>query len=182
MKLIRISCCSALINPFYLMVEDSENKYSLSIRSLRLLASLLAGAIIAQALGCLITYLSMQDTQAAGMASQLLIEHLSYYFLGCAFLILSLCNLLVKRGVSQFKTIRLPSLILMFCVALTSFLIIPRMDYLQEIALQDGLPVMLSPFANYFAILITIMLLLLFVQILIGVLIVWRLSASNHPR
>ena len=134
-------CCSALINPFYLMVEGLEKNYILSIRFLRLLAYLMTGAMIAQALGCLITYLSMQDTQAAGMVCQLLIQHLSYYFLGCAFLILSLCNLLVRRGVSQLKIIRLPSLILILCVALTSFLIIPRMDYLQEIALQDGLPV-----------------------------------------
>jgi len=164
------------------MVEGLVNQYTLSIRFLRLLAYLMTGAIIAQALGCLITYLSMLDTQVAGMVSHSLIQHLSYYFLGVAFLILSLCNLLVRRRISQLKTIRLPSLILILCVALTSFLIIPRMDYLREIALQDGLPVMLSPFANYFAILNGITVLLLCAQILSSVLIAWRLSAPLLPK
>lgn len=164
------------------MVEGLENQHTLSIRFLRLLAYLMTGAIIAQALGCLITYLSIQDAQVAGMVSHLLIQQLSYYFLGCAFFILSLCNLLVRRGVSQLKTIRPALLILILCVALASFLIIPRMDYLREIALQDGLPVMLSSFANYFAILNGITVLLLCAQILISALIVWHLSAPNHPR
>ena len=74
------------------------------------------------------------------------------------------------------KTIRLPSLTLIVSIAVASFLLIPRMDYLRETALQDGMPVMLSPFANYFAILNSLTLLLLCVQIFSSALIVWRLS------
>lgn len=158
------------------MVEDTENPYRFSIRFLRLLASMLAGAIIAQACACLCIHYLVQDSQAAGMMSDLLIQHLAYYFLACAFLILSISNLLVRRGIYSLSIIRLPSLILVLFISLASFLLIPRMDYLRETALQDGLPVILSPFASYFAILNAILIMLLCAQILTSTLIAWRLS------
>lgn len=176
MKLITAFCCSALINPFYPMVEASRTQYHLALRLLRLLAGLVAGGTVAEALGCLTTYLLMEDTQAGGMMAHLLMQHLSYWFLGCAFVILSLSNLLIKRGLYPLKVIRLPSLILIACVAIASFLLIPRMDYLRETALQDGMPVMLSPFANYFLILNSLTFLLLCTQIFSSVQLAWRLS------
>ena len=165
MKPIPIFCCSALINPFYPMVEAPHTQYYLTLRLLSLLASLIAGGTLAQALGWLAAYLLMEDAQAGGMLAHLVMQHLSYYFLGCAFVILSLSNLLIKRGMSALKKIRLPSLILIACVAIASFLFIPRMDYLRETALQDGMPVMLSPFAHYFVMLNSLTFLLLCAQI-----------------
>ena len=182
MKPIPAFCCSALINPFYPMVETPSTQYHLTLRLLRLLASLMAGGTVAQALSCIIAYLLMADAQAGGMLAHLLMQHLSYYFLGCAFIILSLSNLLIKRGVSWLKAIRLPSLILIACVAIASFLLIPRMDYLRETALQDGMPVMLSPFASYFAILNSLTLLLLFAQIFSSALVAWRLSNTQSTQ
>ncbi len=181
MKLIQTLCCSALINPFYPMVEAHQNQYPLSHRLLRVIAGFIAGGTMAQSLGCLSAYLLMEDSQAAGMIAHLLIQHLSYYFLGCAFVLLSLSNILIKRGVSRLKAIRVPSLILIICVAATSFLLIPRMDYLQETALQDGMPVMASPFANYFVMLNGILLVLLSIQIFSSCLIAWRMSDSQSP-
>ncbi len=171
MKLISAFCCSALINPFYPMVEAPSTQYRLSLRLLQFLAS-----FIAQALGCVTVYLLMEDSQAAGMMAHLLMQHLSYYFLGCAFVILSFSNILIRRGIFQLKVIRLPSLTFIVCVAVASFLLIPRMDYLRETALQDGMPVMLSPFANYFTILNSITFLLLCTQIFSSGLMAWRLS------
>jgi len=179
MKPIQAFCCSALINPYYPMVESPKTQHSLSLRLLRLLALLIAGGTIAQAFGCLIAYLSMEDSQAGGMLAHLIIQHLSYYFLGCTFVIMSLSNLLIKRGISTLKTTRLPSLILILCVAIASFLLTPRMDYLRETALQDGMPVMLSPFANYFAILNGLTLLLICAQIFFSALVAWRLCGSK---
>jgi hypothetical protein len=181
MKLIQTLCCSALINPFYPMVEVPATQYSLSRRLLRILGCLMAGAIISQALGCFIPYFLMEDSQAAGMMANLLMQHLSYYFLICTFIILSLSNILIKRGLSQLKAVRLPSLILILSVAVASFLLIPRMDYLRETALQDGVPVMFSPFASYFAILNSITFLLLCAQIFSSSLIAWRLSDIELP-
>lgn len=179
MKLIPTLCCSALINPFYPMVEASTIKYRLSLRLMRLLACLMAGGIMAQALGCLAPYLLMEDSQAAGMIAHLLMQHLSYYFLGCAFIILSLSNILIKRGISQLKVVRLPSLILIVAVGVANFLLIPRMDYLRETALHDGMPVMLSPFANYFVIVNSLTFILLCIQIFSSALVAWRLSNTQ---
>ena len=159
------------------MVEVIRNQYSFAYRLLRFLANLLAGGVIAQALGCVSAYVSMSDTQAAGMLAHLIMQHLAYYFLACGFVILSVANILIKRGGSSLKSIRLPSLVLMLTVALANFLIIPRMDYLQETALLDGMPVMLSPLAHYFEILNFLLLFLVLVQIFSSALVALRLSA-----
>ena len=164
------------------MVEVIRNQHSFAYRLLRFFANLLAGGVIAQAIGCLTAYASMSDTQAAGMLAHLIMQHLAYYFLGCGFAILSLANILIKRGVSSLKSIRLPSLILMLTVSLANFLLIPRMDYLQETALLDGMPVMLSPFAHYFAILNFLLLFLVLAQIVSSALVAWRLNALQSSQ
>lgn len=182
MKLISTLCCSALINPFYSMVEVPGTQYLFSIRLMRLLAGFIAGGTFALAFGCITPYLLMEDPQAASMMSDLLMQYLSYYFLGGAFIVLSLSNVLIKRGIFRLRVIRLPSLVLIVCVAVTSFLLIPRMDYLRETALQDGLPVLQSPFANYFVLLNSLVLLLLCAQIFSSTLVAWRLSDAKLPQ
>ena len=158
------------------MVEVTKPQHPLTYRLIRLLAYALAGGIIAQAFSCLAVYLLMNDSQAAGMVANIVTQHLSYYFLGCAFAILSITNILIKRGASPLKNIRFPLLITMMAVAAVSFLLIPRMDYLRETALIDGMPVMLSPFANYFQVLNILVLMLLLTQIIASVLVAWRLT------
>ncbi|MEI6182931.1 MAG: hypothetical protein WCP25_06485 [Polynucleobacter sp.] len=158
------------------MVEVIKTHHPLACRLLRLTAYILAGGVLAQAFSCLASYYLIYDSQAAGMLAHLLIQHLSYYFLGGTFVILSLSNVLIKKGLSFLISIRIPSLTLILAIAATSFLLIPRMDYLREAALLDGMPVMLSPFANYFLILNSLTLVFLIVQIALSVLIAWRLS------
>lgn len=164
------------------MVEVIQTQYSFAYRLLKFFANLLAGGVIAQAIGCVLAYTSMSDTQAAGMLAHLIMQHLAYYFLGCGFAILSLANILIKRGGSSLKVIRLPSLVLMLAVALANFLLIPRMDYLQETALLEGMPVMLSPLANYFEILSYLLLLLVLAQIVSSTLVAWRLSGLQSSQ
>ena len=176
MEPIPTLCCSALINPLLIMVEVSKKQYRIACHAIRLLAYFMAGATLAQALGCFAAYYVMEDSQAAGMLAHLLMQHLSNYFLGCAFIILSLSNVLIKRGLSQLKAVRFPSLTLIISLAVASHLLIPRMDYLRETALQDGLPVMFSHFANYFAILNGLTFFLLCTQIFSSILVAWRLS------
>jgi hypothetical protein len=161
------------------MIEVPKSQYRLPFFLIRILAYLMAGAIFIQALGCLAAYLLMMDSQAAGMLAHLLMQNLSYYFLGCTFIILSLSNLLIKRGISQLKRVRWPLLILAVSVATASFLLIPRIDHLRETALEDGMPVMLSPFANYFVILNSIVFLLLCAQIFCSTLVTWRLARDG---
>jgi len=161
------------------MVEVIRTQHVLAFKLLRFLAYLLAGGVIAQAIGCLLAYGSMTDAQAASMVAHIVVQHLSYYFLGCAFAILSIANILIKRGAHSLKNVRLPALILMMATAVVSFLLIPRMDYLRETALLDGMPVMLSPFASYFQVLDALVILLLLTQIISSVLIAWRFSAEK---
>ena len=158
------------------MVEATKTHHPLAYRLLRLIAYILAGGVLAQAFSCLASYYLIYDSQAAGMLAHLLIQHLSYYFLGGTFVILSLSNVLIKKGISSLTSIRIPSLTLILVIAATSFLLIPRMDYLRETALLDGLPVMLSPFANYFLILNSLTLVFLIAQVALSVSIAWRLS------
>ena len=179
MKLIPTLCCNALFNPIKFMVEPSQIQYPLACQLLRFIAYLLAGGMIAQFFSCLIAYFLIGDSQAAGMVAQLIVQHLSYYFLGCAFVILSLANMLIKRGVYSLRKIRLPSLILILIISATSFLLIPRMDYLRETALLDGMPVMLSYFANYFLMLNGLTLVLVVTQIFYSALLAWNLSSAQ---
>jgi len=161
------------------MVEITRPQHYFTYQLLRFLACILAGGIISQAIACLVAYLLINDSQAAGMVANIVVQHLSYYFLGCSFAILSIANILIKRGAYSLKNVRLCLLILMMAVAAVSFLLIPRMDYLRETALLDGMPVMLSPFANYFQVLDVLVILLILTQIISSALVAWRLVYSE---
>ncbi len=158
------------------MVESTQDQYQFAKRFLRFISYLLLGGVIAQLFSCMSAYFFIGDTQAAGMLAHILIQQLSYYLLACTFIILSLANVLIKRGQYGLRAIRIPSLLLILVTATTSFLLIPRMDYLRETALLDGMPVALSPFANYFAILNGLTFALVMTQIICCGLMAWRLS------
>jgi hypothetical protein len=158
------------------MVESTQDQYQFAYRFLRFISYLLLGGVIAQLFSCLSAYLFIGDTQAAGMVAHIVIQHLSYYILGCTFIVLSLANVLIKRGRHDLKTIRIPALMLILATSASSFLLIPRMDYLRETALLDGMPVALSPFANYFEILNGLTFILVATQIVCCGLLAWRLS------
>ena len=158
------------------MVESTQDQYQFAKRFLRFISYLLLGGVIAQLFSCMSAYFFIGDTQAAGMLAHILIQQLSYYLLACTFVILSLANVLIKRGQYGLRAIRIPSLLLILITATTSFLLIPRMDYLRETALLDGMPVALSPFANYFAILNTLTFVSVIIQIVCCGLMAWRLS------
>lgn len=161
------------------MVEIIRSQHPIADRLLRFLAFILAGGIISQIIACLAAYSLINDSQAAGMVAHIVVQHLSYYFLGFTFAILSIANILIKRGAYALKKIRPYLLILLLAVAATSFLLIPRMDYLRETALLDGMPVMLSPFAYYFQILNVLVIVLLLAQLISSVLVAWRLVDSE---
>ena len=158
------------------MVESTQDQHQFAKRFLRFISYLLLGGVIAQLFSCMSAYFFIGDTQAAGMLAHILIQQLSYYLLACTFVILSLANVLIKRGQYGLRAIRIPSLLLILFTATTSFLLIPRMDYLRETALLDGMPVALSPFANYFVILNTLTFVSVIIQIVCCGLMAWRLS------
>lgn len=164
------------------MVETFQDQYRLAYRILRFTSYLLLGGVIAQFFSCLSAYLIIGDSQAAGMLAHILIQHLSYFLLGSTFVILSLANVLIKRKQYELRTIRIPALLLILVTAASSFLLIPRMDYLRETALLDGMPVALSPFANYFAILNGLTFVSVVTQIICCGSIAWRLSKPRSTQ
>jgi hypothetical protein len=151
-------------------------RYARAVRLLQLLSVILSVLLLAQTVYLLVVHYQSSDSQAAGMLADLMIENLSSYILGLIFIILSMSNILIKRGLFELKRLRLPSLILTAATAIPSFLLIPRMDYLRETALAEGFPVILSPFARYFFLLNTMEILLLMIQIACGLILTWRLS------
>jgi hypothetical protein len=164
------------------MVETFQDQYRLAYRILRFTSYLLLGGVIAQFFSCLSAYLIISDSQAAGMLAHILIQHLSYYILGCTFITLSLANVLIKREQYGLRVIRIPALMLILVTAASSFLLIPRMDYLRETALLDGMPVALSPFANYFAILNGLTFASIVTQVICCGLMAWHFSQPRSTQ
>ena len=151
-------------------------RYAHVVRLLQLFSVMLSVLTLAQTVYLLLVHYQSSDSQAAGMLADLMIEEFSLYILGLILIILSMSNILIKRGLFELKMLRLPSLILTAATFIPSYLLIPRMDYLRETALADGFPVMLSPFARYFFFLSAMEFLFLMIQIACGLILAWRLS------
>jgi uncharacterized membrane protein YozB (DUF420 family) len=135
---------------------------------------LLGGGLIAQLLSVIVVRIASSDIQAGGMLADIITQYLANYFLGIAFIVLSVSNLLIKRGLMEYKRLRLPTIILAASTAIVAFMLIPRMDYLRETALQDGLPVLYAPSAAYFITLSALSTSLLLIQLASGGVLLWR--------
>ena len=90
-----------------------------------------------------------------------------------------LANLLVTRGLAQYKMIRLILLGMLICATAASFVLIPWLDTLRDQALLEGMPVMLSPSADLFRKLHGVSSVLFLIQSALGIYLVWHLTKSN---
>jgi uncharacterized membrane protein YozB (DUF420 family) len=153
---------------------EPANLYRPTQRFISCLCLLLGGGLIAQLLSIIVVRVASSDIQAGGMLADIITQYLANYFLGIAFLVLSVSNLLIKRGLVEYKRLRLPTIILAASTAIVAFMLIPRMDYLRETALQDGLPVLYAPSATYFITLSALSISLLLVQLASGGVLLWR--------
>jgi hypothetical protein len=125
-------------------------------------------------LSLIVVRIASTDIQAGGMLADIITQYLANYFLGIAFIVLSVSNLLIKRGLVEYKRLRLPTIVMAISTAIVVFILIPRMDYLRETALLDGLPVLYSASAAYFTTLAALATSLLFIQLVSGGMLVWR--------
>jgi uncharacterized membrane protein YozB (DUF420 family) len=153
---------------------EPANPYSSTRRFISCLCLLLGGGLIAQLLSILVVRIASSDIQAGGMLADIITQYLANYFLGIAFIVLSVSNLLIKRGLVEYKRLRLPTIILAASTAIVAFMLIPRMDYLRETALLDGLPVLYAPSAAYFITLSALSTSLLLIQLASGGVLLWR--------
>jgi hypothetical protein len=148
--------------------------YSAARRFISCLCLLLGGGLLAQLVSIIVVRIASTDIQAGGMLADIITQYLANYFLGIAFIVLSVSNLLIKRGLVEYKRLRLPTIVLAASTAIVAFMLIPRMDYLRETALQDGLPVLFSASAGYFTSLAALATSLLLMQLASGGILVWR--------
>jgi hypothetical protein len=153
---------------------DSIDPYSTTRRFMTCLCLLLGGGLLGQLLSIIVVRIASSDIQAGGMLADIITQHFANVILGIAFLVLSVSNLLIKRGLVEYKRLRLPAIILAISTAIVAFILIPRMDYLREAALQDGLPVLFSDSAAYFTTLAALATSLLLIQLASGGVLVWR--------
>ncbi|WP_215387679.1 DUF4149 domain-containing protein [Polynucleobacter sp. AM-7D1] len=134
--------------------------------------SLLAvGYLVAPAI-----FSTMSDRQAAGMVAGSIFKLEAYLSLIVCIGLMVLANLLVNRGLNQFRIIRWLLLAMLLCSLAAAFVFIPWMNTLRDTALDQGMPVMLSPSATLFGRLHGASSILFMLQSLLGIFLVWRLT------
>ena len=163
-----------MLQPTSINAAKSGDPYSATGRFITCLCLLLGGGLLGQLLSLIVVRIASTDIQAGGMLADIITQYLANYFLGIAFIVLSVSNLLIKRGLVEYKRLRLPTIVLAISTAIVAFMLIPRMDYLRETALQDGLPVLFSDSAAYFTTLAALATSLLLIQLASGGVLVWR--------
>ena len=163
-----------MLQPTSINAAKSGDPYSATRRFITCLCLLLGGGLLGQLLSLIVVRIASSDIQAGGMLADIITQYLANYFLGIAFIVLSVSNLLIKRGLVEYKRLRLPTIVLAISTAIVAFMLIPRMDYLRETALLDGLPVLYSDSAAYFTTLAALATSLLLIQLASGGMLVWR--------
>jgi hypothetical protein len=123
---------------------------------------------------------TMTDRQAAGMVAVSIFKLEAYLSLTVCICLMVLANLLVNRGLYQFRTIRWILLAMLLCSIAAAFILIPWMNALRDDALVQGMPVMLSPSATLFGRLHGASSILFMLQSALGIFLVWRLSKHQY--
>ena len=142
-----------------------------------LIAGLWVGSLLA--VGYLVApaiFSTMSDRQAAGMVAGSVFKLEAYLSLIVCIGLMVLANLLVNRGLNQFRVIRWLLLAMLLCSLAAAFVFIPWMNTLRDNALDQGMPVMLSPSATLFGRLHGASSILFMLQSLLGIILVWRLT------
>lgn len=142
-----------------------------------LIAGLWVGSLLA--VGYLVApaiFSTMTDRQAAGMVAGSIFKLEAYLSLIVCIGLMVLANLLVNRGLNQFRLIRWLLLAMLLCSISAAFIFIPWMNTLRDNALVQGMPVMLSPSATLFGRLHGVSSILFMLQSLLGITLVWRLT------
>lgn len=142
-----------------------------------LIAGLWVGSLLA--VGYLVApaiFSTMTDRQAAGMVAGSIFKLEAYLSLIVCIGLMVLANLLVNRGLNQFRIIRWLLLAMLLCSLAAAFVFIPWMNALRDSALDQGMPVMLSPSATVFGRLHGASSILFMLQSLLGIFLVWRLT------
>jgi hypothetical protein len=145
-----------------------------------LIAGMWVGSILA--VGYLVAptiFTTLTDRQVAGMVAGSVFKAEAYLSIIICIALMVLANLLVTRGLNQYRTIRLLLLAMLICSAAASFVLIPWLDSLRDQALLEGMPVRLSPSADLFRKLHGASSVLFLIQSALGIYLVWHLTKTH---
>ena len=151
--------------------HDGAQRLFILIAGLWVGSMLAVGYLVAPAI-----FSTMTDRQAAGMVAGSVFRLEAYLSLIACIGLMVLANLLVNRGLNQFRFIRWLLLAMLLCCMAAAFIFIPWMNALRDDALLQGMPVMLSPSATLFGRLHGASSILFTLQSLLGIFLVWRLT------
>ena len=146
-------------------------------RLIFVLSGLWFGAILA--VGYLVAptiFMSLPDRQLAGEVAGEIFKNTTLLTVSVQVLLMFLVNGLVKRGLSQYRTIRWYLLIILLLAVIGGFVIQPWMNELKLIAQQSGLAVMASPHATTFGRLHGVSSILFLCEALLGLTMLWKIS------
>lgn len=123
---------------------------------------------------------TLTDRQVAGMVAGSIfrVEALISAILCIALMVLA--NLLINRGLTQYRFIRWLLLGMLLCSLAALFVFIPWMNTLRDEALLKGMPVMLSPSASLFGRLHGVSSAVFLIQSALGLYLLWRLTKNTH--
>lgn len=119
---------------------------------------------------------TLTDRQVAGMVAGSIFRVEALLSTVVCIALMVLANLLVNRGLAQYRLIRWILLAMLLCSVAASLVFIPWMNTLRDEALLQGMPVMLSPSANIFAKLHGASSIVFLIQSTLGIYLIWRLS------
>ena len=163
------------------MTAAGAPRYAAAQRLFLLICGVWVGSLFA--VGYLVVptiFTALQDRQVAGMIAAAIFQVEAYFSVVVCLGLLVLANLLVRRDVEHYRSIRWIILVLLLCSVLTCFGLIPYMDALRQEALLLGVPVMASPSASLFGRLHGISSGLFLIQSLLGLWMVWRLTRQPN--
>lgn len=151
--------------------HDGAQRLFILIAGLWVGSLLTVGYLVAPAIFSIMT-----DRQAAGMVAGSIFRLEAYLSLIVCIGLMVLANLLVNRGLNQFRFIRWLLLAMLLCSIAAAFIFIPWMNALRDDALLQGMPVILSPSATLFGRLHGASSILFMLQSFLGIFLVWRLT------
>ena len=163
-----------------MMSESPE--FSPAQRVFLMLSGLLFGGLTT--IGFLVTptlFNVLADKQVAGMIAGEIFKNASFFSLIIAVFLLIYANLLVKRGAYQYRIIRW---LLFICIVLTlvgTFIVQPMMTEWRDTALNEGMPVMQSPYAPRFAMFHHISSAMFTIEVLLCFWVFWAASKTRLP-
>ena len=159
------------------METNSAPTHSVAQRLFILVVGLWVGSLLTSGYVVAPTiFNTMTDRQAAGMVAGSIFKVEALISTLVCIGLMVLANLLVNRGLTQYRVIRWILLGMLLCSLAASFIFIPWMNTLRDEALLQGMPVMLSPSASIFSKLHGVSSVVFLIQSALGLYLAWRLT------